>query len=118
MWMKHKLRLLKFNTYWICNDFICWSNKGIIFVNKKLVKKIDKLNTEFMKMDPKLTLFEKGNPWLHKNKFLLDQALKIHYILVNKEKYDPNAQVYYDEIDRRMYQKFGKIIKRYISNRN
>ena len=88
---------------------------------EKKYKKLEKILTraaEKPKIDPKAEKWAKQNKWFCNNVEMTQYAFSIHKQLVEDEGFDPNSKKYYDEIDKRMYERFKFQFKKYFSMKN
>lgn len=56
--------------------------------------------------DPKAETWAEKNKWFGEDRIMTTAALSIHQMLVEDEGFDPNAEEYYTEIDRRLRSEF------------
>ena len=68
--------------------------------------------------DPVMLKWERSNQWFGKDEFLSEEAMKIHKVLMDKEKIDTDSQEYYNQIDIRIYNKHKKRLLKYFSHGN
>ena len=69
-------------------------------------------------IDRKAEKWAKYNKWFGDNETMTYAAFRIHRQLVEFEGIDPKSNRYYNEIDKRIYDKFKDKIKRYYSMDN
>ena len=70
------------------------------------------------KTDPKPEKWAKNNCWFGYDELMTNAAFKIHKELVEFEGIDPKSKKYYNEIDKRVYDKFKNKFKKYYSMDN
>lgn len=70
------------------------------------------------KVDPKAKKWARYNSWFGEDEYMTNFAFQTHRILVEFEGVDPKSRKYYDEIDKRIYDRFKHRIKRYYSMNN
>ena len=68
--------------------------------------------------DPKAEKWAKINSWFGYDVFMTDYAFRIHKELVEFEGIDPKSKKYYDEIDKRIYNRFKFRLNKYYSMGN
>ena len=73
---------------------------------------------EQFKIDPKAEKWAKHNCWFGYDELMTNAAFKIHKELVEFEGVDPKSKKYYNEIDKRIYDKFKNKFKKYYSMDN
>jgi hypothetical protein len=59
-------------------------------------------------VDPRVEEWAERNPWYGKDTVMTHAAWGIHRQLIEAERFDPNSDEYYDELDRRIRQAFPK----------
>ena len=99
-------------------------SRSLLYCFKKITnfiyQKIDwrDYRKKISKVDPKAIKWVKFNSWFGEDEFMTTYALKIHRTLVEFEGVDPKSKKYYDEIEKRIYDRFKHRIKRYYSMNN
>ena len=68
--------------------------------------------------DPKAEKWAKINSWFGYDVFMTDYAFRVHKELVEFEGIDPKSKKYYDEIDKRIYNRFKFRLNKYYSMGN
>ena len=68
--------------------------------------------------DPKAEKWAKNNNWFGDDRLMTETAFKIHRELVEFEGVNPQSKKYYNEIDKRIYNKFKERLKKYYSMNN
>ena len=89
-------------------------------VAHKIYRKLNlhRFNNQSFKPDPKAEKWVKQNKWFGCDEFMTEAAFKIHRELVEFEGVDPKSRKYYEEIDKRMYEKFRYSFSKYYSMNN
>jgi hypothetical protein len=63
---------------------------------------------QVQEIDPRVEEWAERNPWYGKDTVMTHAAWGIHRQLIEAERFDPNSNEYYDELDRRIRQAFPK----------
>ena len=89
-------------------------------VAHKVFRKLNlhRFNNQSFKPDPKAEKWAKYNKWFGYNEYMTETAFKIHRELVEFEGVDPKSKKYYNELDKRMYDRFKDCFNRYYSMDN
>ena len=90
--------------------------KLVHFIYNKMDWKIYRNNIS--NIDRKAEKWAKYNQWFGDDIIMTNAAFRIHRELVEFEGVDPKSNRYYNEIDKRIYDKFKDKIKRYYSMDN
>ena len=79
---------------------------------------MEKLKKNKFNPDLKAEKWAKINSWFGYDVFMTDYAFRIHKELVEFEGIDPKSNKYYDEIDKRIYNRFKDRLIKYYSMGN
>ena len=117
---KKKLKIIK--TYLLVGilNFIRFFIKHFKSFAHKIYSNIDwkYYKKEQFKIDSKAEKWAKHNYWFGYDELMTNAAFKIHKELVEFEGVDPKSKKYYNEIDKRIYDKFKNKFKKYYSMDN